>query len=364
MQLDPSKRIHIDKLTESLSLANQNEDQNLLSGDFSHISEFLPGNFVILEPLDGKEGKVFKAFDKHKKQFVALKSVEVETEYLYENLNEKENLKTIKKADENYLIGYWDTYIDSTKMKEGKFYLKHSLELGLADLNSLLELRENYTQNEIFFILKQLANSLAALCEKKICHGNICAENVVVFAEKNWFTYKFVDFGFSYKVSENENQDIKGLSDLYASPELKSICNDSMPNTKFDAYKADIYALGVLCLVMMGIKNDQVEGIQNDLSKLENNYLEYEKLKILIKDMLAKKSDDRCNIEKLKLALLDVDTEPPIEHLYLYNIQTKNLENMDESVKYQHYTQVKDHEGTFSLGMNLVYVGNENNSFW
>ena len=137
-----------------------------------------------------------------------------------------------------------------------------------------------------------------------------------------------------------------------------------MPNTKFDAYKADIYALGVLCLVMMGIKNDQVEGIQNDLSKLENNYLEYEKLKILIKDMLAKKSDDRCNIEKLKLALLDVDTEPPIEHLYLYNIQTKNLENMDESVKYQHYTQVKDHEGTFSLGMNLVYVGNENNSFW
>ena len=137
-----------------------------------------------------------------------------------------------------------------------------------------------------------------------------------------------------------------------------------MPNPKFDAYKADIYALGVLCLVMMGIKNDQVEGIQNDLSKLENNYLEYEKLKILIKDMLAKKSEDRCNIEKLKSALVNVETEPPIEHLYLYNIQTKNLENMDESVKYQHYTQVKDHEGTFSLGMNLVYVGNENNSFW
>ena len=335
------------------------------------MTEFVPTDFLILEPLDGKEGKVFKAFDKKNKRFVALKSVEVETEDQDENLNEINILKsfTVKEEKENKenLMGHWETYIDETKKKEeGKIYLKFSLELGLADLNSLLERREKYKENEIFFILKQLAKGLAALSRKEICHGNICAENVVVFAEGSWFSYKFVDFGFSYKVVKSENYEIKGLSDLYASPQLKKLWNENEqsrdPSDHFDPFKADIYALGVLCLMMMGKKNQVVE-IQNDLTKLGKE-IEYAELKELVKKMLLPLSENRISIKELTEQLDYIKTStPPIDHLHLNQILCKNLQELsDDFVKYQHYTKVYDHEG--SLGMNLVYVGNEKNSFW
>lgn len=371
LQIDPTKRVNIDDLV-SENLKNQKYEEDKISTskslDMTEF-EFVSTDFAILEPLDGKEGKVFKAFDKKNKRFVALKSIEVETQDLVENLNEIEILKcfTIKeeKESEESLMSHWETYIDKTK--EGKISLKFSLEYGLADLNSLLERREKYTENEIFFILKQLAKGLAALTRKEICHGNICAENVVVFAEGSWFSYKFVDFGFSYKVVKgSENYEIKGLSDLYASPQLKKILNENEqsrnPSDHFDPFKADIYALGVLCLMMMGKKN-QVVDIQNDLTILDKE-MEYGELKEIVKKMIWPLSENRISIKELTERLDYITTsKPPIDHLYLHQILCKNLQDLsDDSVKYQHYTKINDHES--SLGMNLVYVGNEKNPLW
>lgn len=363
-------------------LANQNK--HATKQKFSipqEILDFPASRFVTLEPLDGQDGKVFKSFDKISKIFVALKSVEADS--IEEYINEHESLKIINDQSTDILLKHWGTFKDySAQKKEGKVFLKYSLELGLADLNSLLLHREKYSENEIFFILKDLGAALQLLKEKNICHGNICAENVVLFPKNSWFTYKLVDFGFSYKVEkifskekEKEKEmekdkekdffyNVNGISENYASPELKKLYNDQIKDPSFDPFKADIYALGVLSLFLMGKTSAEVVGIQNDLSKLDDEK-EFNELKNLIKKMLAIKVDDRCTIDDLFANLNTKTITPPIEHLFIHKIRNKNLDDLKaikDSVKFHQYLNFD--EGNSSLGMNLVYVGNDNKSFW
>ena len=134
-------------------------------------------------------------------------------------LNEHKSLETINKNKSEEVMIHWKTYKENNGKK---FNLIFSLELGLANLNSLLDCRKRYKQNEIFYILKQLANGLAELKNQGICHGNICAENVVLFAKGDWFIYKFVGFGYSYEIPKDSKvPNIKNISEANASPELK-----------------------------------------------------------------------------------------------------------------------------------------------
>ena len=74
MKSTPSERITIDALTEELEKYQKEEKQNVIS-DTSFLNEFPAHLFVSLEPLDGKNGKVYKAFDKKDNRFVALKTI-------------------------------------------------------------------------------------------------------------------------------------------------------------------------------------------------------------------------------------------------------------------------------------------------
>lgn len=299
------------------------------------------GNFVILEILGQDDfSVVYKAFDKKTKEFVALK-VFKETKTT-EFRNEKEMLKVINKkgttniADDNILIKILENYATIGTTKSIIF-----LEAASADLSSVVSLRIKYKENEIFYILNDLMECLFLLNQKNICHGNIKLSNIVLFPRKmdnnlsddllrsNTFTYKLID----YSISHEYKQPLRGMTELYASPELKMVYKGSSADV--DYFQSDMYAVGILCLKLMGLKNNFVEIVKNDLTKLEDYKDKYPNLINVIKELLENKAIPSKDLKSFRENILKnskVRIEAPFEKLFVQSIQFQKIEKFDEEL--------------------------------
>ena len=98
-------------------------------------------------------------------------------------------------------------------------------------------LREKYAIK----YLKQIANGLKYLLEKKIIHRDLKPQNILV---SNTGTLKITDFGFArYFDNDILIQTICSESYVYGLPEI-------MKNKKYD-YKSDLWSLGVIFYEML-----------------------------------------------------------------------------------------------------------------
>ena len=343
-------------------------------------------NFVILEILGhGKFAVVYKAYDKELKKFVVLKVFREKNSQEYNNeqkilkiLNEKEasiknddskSLKNMGTVDEKdfknkneelkviKILGAFKNYDES-----GKENLFLSLEVASADLNSVLSLREKYREMEIFYILKDLIETLEILQQEGFCHGNIKPESVVLFPRKmgendssdditrnNVFTYKLIDYSISHKNKEP----ILGMTRLYASPQLKRAYYLNKTFPFFNFYQADMYALGVLCLKLMGLSNDSVEKIQKDLTKLEEYKDKYPILINFIKELMD--SDGPWNIFTSKIPS---NIKAPYERIFVQSLQFRIIQKFDENLT-KKYAMIYLNRKEFS--MVHKYIKNSNN---
>ena len=166
--------------------------------------------------------------------------------------------------------------------------------------NFLKEKNFNLSENEVAYIIYQIAIGLEYLQKFGIVHRDLKPDNIMIIPKNNEFIIKIMDFGFSRIVSKEEKL-MEGFGTLYyAAPEL-------IQNLPYNS-EIDIWSLGVIiyymftgCYPFRGKTEDEIE--ENILEQnVEFKDGEWEivsdKVKDLIQKCLEKNPEERININE------------------------------------------------------------------
>ena len=91
----------------------------------------------------------------------------------------------------------------------------------------------------------QMANGVSHIHSNRYAHLDIKLNNVFL---DSLFNVKIGDFGSAIKLTKNGKTNRRRGTTSYMAPEVKSHTKTSK---KFDAYKADIYSLGVCLFILL-----------------------------------------------------------------------------------------------------------------
>lgn len=172
-----------------------------------------------------------------------------------------------------------------------------------------------WTQKEILDYLVQLIPTYAHLQRNGIAHRDIKPENILL-AENNK-KLKIADFGVSKFIYDHRHT-ITGTP-LYLSPLAReaytSLVNYNGYNLVHNAYKSDVYSLGLILLLMTTLMNlsdfsklDPRQGkIIQVINELSNSY---SKIKILLQLMLNYNEENRPDFLQLEELLKQLIESP------------------------------------------------------
>ena len=124
------------------------------------------------------------------------------------------------------------------------FYKIEELAENGELFNYIYELDKGFPEEISSKIFSSIIKSVKILHQNNIIHGDIKPENILL---GNNFVPKLIDFGFSTKLNEKNNNIIFATegSDIYSSPELRNANING-----YDGIKSDIFSLGVLLFVI------------------------------------------------------------------------------------------------------------------
>ena len=124
------------------------------------------------------------------------------------------------------------------------FYKIEELAENGELFNYIYELDKGFPEEISSKIFSSIIKSVKILHQNNIIHGDIKPENILL---GNNFVPKLIDFGFSTKLNEKNNNIIFATegSDIYSSPELRKANING-----YDGIKSDIFSLGVLLFVI------------------------------------------------------------------------------------------------------------------
>jgi len=226
---------------------------------------FLPffsfDNIEILEKIGkGGSSEVFKIYHKQKSQFLALKYYHLEdlSEELEQVLKESSIIMELQYLSHPNILQHYGLYKDP--LSKSTFLLE--MELGLVNLNEVLQAGKIYNQNEIIYIISGLIDAFMQLENLGIAHRDIKSENIALIPDKltGGFQHKLYDFGISCKLDDDakfiSKNSILGYTRSYCSPEVIRIV-DEHPNclNEYNPFKADVFSLGIVILRMMKLAN-------------------------------------------------------------------------------------------------------------
>ena len=100
-------------------------------------------------------------------------------------------------------------------------------------------------------------------------------------------------------------------------------------------FQSDMYAVGILCLKLMGLKNELVKNVQDDPTELEHYKEKYPNLINVIKELLENKvipSKDWQSFRENIFKNSKVRFEAPYERLFVQRIQFQKIEKFDEDM--------------------------------
>ena len=104
----------------------------------------------------------------------------------------------------------------------------------------------SYTQSELINILSQLVAALSFLQRNNVAHRDIKPQNIFIYDN---FTYALADFDEITKVDHKKELKVTG-TELFMSPLLHSAMREGATYIKHNAYKSDVFSLG-LCLIVI-----------------------------------------------------------------------------------------------------------------
>lgn len=275
----------------------------------------------ILEFLgEGGFGKVFKAFQISTSKLVAIKIFSSKNKIndicLEDNL-----LSAVEEINEhNKFISYYGLFKDSS-IEINNPQLIIMMESGDINLQEILESRKRefkeYKIENLLYILKSLVEDYLTLQINGIATRDIKANNIILIPNElnpNLFYYKISDFGVGCLLRHDQEEiDVNksaGMTEYYASNEVKLIYNRNYNKKTYNPFKADVFSLGILILEMI--------------------YME--------KNDFLKKHDKKNDLHLLLLKMLNEDPDYRISFKEVYNeinsiIIKNNIKLENQSMK-------------------------------
>lgn len=250
--------------------------------------------YNVLEKIgSGKFSKIYKVFDDG--NFYALKKIKYSSNLILENYKNEINLLQ-ELQDEDKIINI----IDSEINKEEKTILI-LLELGDADLKTIIASQEKLTPNYLRYTLQQMLEAVQIIHNKKIIHGNLKPSNFLMVKR----TLKLIDFGFA-KVIEND----KTSTDFYQQySSIQYGAPESFSNkTQFVKLgtSADVWSIGyILYELVYGHSPFPTIGMQFSNERINikydplPNFPDFELLKNVMQMCLQRNPKQRPSIEDL-----------------------------------------------------------------
>ena len=237
-----------------------------------------PQNYKYLGVMgEGEYGKIYLAQSIKDNQYYAMK---IET---FKNRGEahKSQMKTKMVKDLLKKIksgGICKIYGDIWLKKNNLYYYYVLMEKAEKDMEQELVIRGNYAQFysevDLTNVLCQLILTCSQLQKNNIAHRDIKPQNILILG--GW--YKLCDFGEAKSFNKTGViiQKIRG-TELYMSPILFFGLKKKFEQVKHNAYKSDVFSLG-LCILLAGSLNyDSICQIREltDMEAIKNIIMYY-----------------------------------------------------------------------------------------
>ena len=233
-----NKNINIKNLNNSDDVEDPNENFN-------------PNDFKIIKQIgEGTFGKIYcSEWNKNNKNYAMkimtlknkneIKKNKIQTDLVYNFL---------KKTNNKGVIQVYGSQCNKINDNEYNFYVL--MELAEIDwekeIKKRKQLKNYYTEGELYEITRQLIKTFALLQKNNITHRDIKPQNILIVDN----TYKICDFGEA-KITEGNSiirQTIKG-TELYMSPILFRALNKRQNFIIHNTFKSDVFSLG-MCLLL------------------------------------------------------------------------------------------------------------------
>lgn len=180
------------------------------------------------------------------------------------------------------------------------------MEYGLASLKEVLEIKKEFTQDEIIAIIFPFIKAFLSIqTNEGICHRNLTPESLILNSTNNDFSYKILDFGFGWSVKNSEGNQIKAdtinsFSWVYSAPEILNFIELDNKEGKYDGFKADVYSLGIIIMLMMGCDLENLMSKEGKNACFLEKQKKYPQLCELVKKMISENPNMRSSWEEVQ----------------------------------------------------------------
>ena len=284
----------------------------------------------------GGFGKVFRAWNKRKGTFLALKFFKDTIDEIYQDILFEDFILTtvnkVSKGDDSFLKyeGLFRSSSDSNSfmivMESGEVELKKIIEARKA-------INAPYTLSEGLYIIQSLVKDFLLLQTHRIANRDIKPANVILVEQKKGGTkenphyqYKITDFGIGMVLEEGKTRiplEYISYTPKYAAPELLRKAEEG---EDYDPFKADCYSMAITLLDIFGLK----------LENFNESSILTQKVKSLLRDMLMNSPEERIGFKEIleRLEGLDVKIKQPENERFYINeskdMQRKKLRQSKE----------------------------------
>ncbi|CAD8137720.1 unnamed protein product [Paramecium pentaurelia] len=222
-------------------------------------------------------------------------------------LNQEKELdlcKQMKNINNQNLVQIYDVY-DSDVNDENNYIFMERCDLNLDELmnntkNEQSKQNQNFSKEQLFDIITQIAKGYNQLISQNIIHRDLKPQNILCNIRNNELIVKIADFGLSKYAQTNKIMTKKVGTPYYQAPEV--IYSQSYDN------RCDIFSLGViifeLALLQRQFKKKEIESLkQKTFSQLHSdvlkqNLVDQDIIKLLDK-MIVYDSNQRITWESL-----------------------------------------------------------------
>ena len=224
---------------------NNNSDEEEPNENFN------PEEFKSIKQIgEGSFGKIYCSEWKKNNKNYAMKKMILKNKSEIKKNKDQTNLvyNFLKKTHNKGVIKVYGAQCNKINDNEYNFYVL--MELAEIDwekeIKKRKQLKNYYTDGELYEITRQLIKTFALLQKNNITHRDIKPQNILIANN----IYKICDFGEA-KVTEGNSvirQTIKG-TELYMSPILFRALNKGQTYIIHNTYKSDVFSLG-MCLFL------------------------------------------------------------------------------------------------------------------
>ena len=268
-------------LIKSVQPNNLQQIKELFKSGQINEEQFNPNDFNYISIIgEGEFGKIFLAQKKNDNQYYAIKlEIFKKIEYVKRSQMITKIIKDfLKKTNSEGVI---KIYGDICLQQNNLYNYYVLMEQAERDMEQELTIRCNtnqfYSETDIINVLCQLILTLSEMQKNHIAHRDIKPQNILIIKGR----YKISDFGEALVFENNEDsgelvQNICG-TELYMSPIVFFGMRNKCVQIKHNAYKSDVFSLGLCILLGATLNYDSLCQIREvtDMNVIRNVLIYY-----------------------------------------------------------------------------------------